>query len=1345
MKILKSIIIYFVLCINGISQVHAQKINDVKFNNFKFYTNKEGFYAEKANAIVQDSMGFLWIGTSDGLYKYDGDKFENFELLSQKIPLLKSNVLSIFKDSLNNLWIGTTNGCVHYNHLTGSFKYINLPTQPYITSITEDSKHNIWLATHSGLFIVNQKFKVLNSPLFKNSHYQGVFVSPNFQNTVFLASSNKLLIVNSETKAVKDSIVFSLNDEQSYDYSTIDSYNQIWIGKFNGELIKIDVKTKQKQVFDLKSQFNNLSAKVNSFFHVAKNKVWFCVDETGIVYYDNLTKTFSTFETKKQNHLPSYKIVSFFIDREENYWFGMDKNGLGMTNRYLNSFQYLENSPFGKNKIISSIFKDNKGNFWVGTDGGGIFLFDSNKKLIETFKNNPADNKSLANDAIHCIFQDSKNRIWIGMFKGGLNMYDANHHQFVRYQEKVGNKNWLLKSDVRKIQEDSKGNLWLVVQGKGVSCFNPETETFINYDNFPPHGLWTNDLLITKNNDIYVTSSSGIYLKKSNSQKFIQLDPDKKYLKEAFTNCLYEDRKGQIWIGTLHGLYRLNQQNNNFEKVLYSNLLSNASVRSINQDVLGKYIIATNKGLFKFDLNTQNVESFGLEDGLQGQDFIVNASYNDKEELYLGTSNGLVWFNTKKLNEQGNNTKIYITDIKVNNLSIQYDENYALNGNISLLNEIRLDYDQNFITVDFAYPSYIISKSDYQYKLEGLDNNWHLGDKQKSITLTSIPPGNYKLHIKVLNSSNHELVIDLVIRPPFYQTWWFRFVVLLIAIGLILFYLRQKTRSLIIMNKLLEEGIKVRTSEISLQNELLQGQRQELEIANQTKDKLFSIIAHDLKSPFTTILSMSEYMKSQFEENTKLAEITEGIYNASKNAYQILENLLHWAQFQTGKIKLKPQWININETLQSILESKKLACLEKNIELKLSLDNNISAFIDTMTFETIIRNLVNNAIKFSHNNSQIFIELYSKENGFVFRIEDKGIGMDESTLNEILNSKVSVSTKGTIGERGTGLGLMIVKEFIVANESNWEIISHKNIGTSVKIDFNVHVNLARTEEPSSTLVKTFETIKLNTNVPTVLDEKMLEFLKGKKLLIVDDQEDIRKSIILQLNDKIEIFEAENGKEALLIAKDILPDIIISDVVMPEMNGIELSKKIKSDIQTSHIPIILLTSQHEEKDVVLGLESGVDDYVLKPFNSSILILKIYNLLVNREKLKKKFSLGDETIFEELKENSIDKKLFLKIQDCINQNIANEDFSVELLSSEIGMHRSNLTKKITSLTGMTPNDLIKTQRMKLAAKLILVSGKNVSEVAYEVGFSDPKYFSKSFKKYFGVLPTEYKEAF
>ena len=1342
-------VLFFLL--GNLENCFSQDSTPASYNNFKFYSTKDGFYAEKTGKIVQDSMGFLWFGTTDGLYKYDGTLFSAFDKEALNSPILSTSILCLFNDSKNDLWIGTNEGLVHYNHLTSVFSKIKALDNKYIIGIVEDKNKKIWVATHGGVYIVEDKLTV--SKVYFNSFFcQGIFVNPTLPNKVVVIASNKVNFIDISTRSIVEEIVYSESKEFTTENAIVDANNQIWIGRLNGEVIKIDCTTKKKELFDFKNIFGNPSATALGFFNNSKDKVWICVDEIGIVYYDYAKKSFVSFETKKQNHLPSYKVTSFFIDREKNYWFGMDKNGIGMTNSYLNSFNFLENSIFEKNRTVSSILKDSNNNLWIGTDGGGILMFDANNKLIKKFTNNPYDNASLSNDVVHSIYEDSKKRIWVGTYKGGLSLYNKQLGKFTHFQAKEGQLNGLLRNDIRKIKEDNKGNLWLVVQGKGVTCYNPEKNSFVNYDKLSATGQWTNDILIAKNEAVWVTSSSGLFRKLKNESRFIQLDKEKKQLLESYVNCLFEDNSEKIWIGSLHGLYFYDEKINKLVKIGLSPLLSSSSVRSINQDQFGNFLVATNIGLFRYNYKLQTIDYFGLEDGLRDQNFIINASYKTDKNLYLGTSNGFCWFDPASLGKINSEASIYLTDIKVKNASIQFDKKYNLDVSVSLLKQLELDYNENYLTFDFAYPSYIIgsSKLNYEYRLEGFDNQWQLGKGQKSITFTSIPPGNYVLTIRNINSSfqkneRHALAFKLIINPPFYQTWWFRSLVVLSILLLGYLYLKLKTKQLSAMNKLLEEKIKERTSEIQLKNEVLEQQRKELEIANLTKDKLFSIIAHDLRSPFTTILSMADYLSEHFKSssNSKVQEITQGIYKASKNAYQVLENLLQWAQFQTGRLTLVPEWIIVHKEIESIIDANSLQCLDKNITIEFDPKRLFSAYIDRVMFDTIIRNLVTNAIKFSNSNDNIFISIDSNSKGFDVTIADKGVGMNEQTINEILNKKVSSSSKGTSGELGTGLGLMVVKEFLQVHQSKWTIESKENVGTTMHLEFHSAIREVENLETQALVDLNFKQNNELTT-PAILDEKTLFFLKGKQALVVDDQEDIRKAIILQLGDKLDIIEASNGKEALVLAKENLPDIIISDVMMPEMNGIEFSFKIKNEINTAHIPVILLTAQNEEKDVILGLESGVDDYLLKPFNASILLLKIANLLLNREKLKKKFGLDDAVLLESIKVDSLDRKLFDKIQECITNNISNEDFSVEILSAEIGMHRSNLTKKISSLTGMTPNELIKTQRMKLAAKLILASGKNVSEVAYEVGFSDPKYFSKSFKKYFGVLPTEYSES-
>lgn len=1327
----------------------ARQPEEASFSNFKFFTTRDGFYADNVTDITQDSLGFLWLGTSEGLYLYDGNTFSMFESFTAQSDLLTAKILCIFKDRNQDLWIGTSKGLVLYKHLEGDFKTISLQHQSdYVSSIAQDRNGTIWLGTDNGIFTIDSGLTVRH--VFPGIHCPILLARKEKTDRVFFVTYNHIVTLDAISCKVLDSIRYSNDRAVTDNYHTdaiIDKHDQLWISKYDGDLVQYALREKTLKVHNLKTRLLNPSAAVNHFFCRDTTRLWLTINEGGIVYYDYAENSFCEFETPAQNHIPNYKVSAFFIDREDNYWFAMEKTGLAMTNSYVNRFHHFTHPPFGKNRIISAILKDSEDNLWVGSDGGGLYLFDDENTLIQTFKNDPDKKGSLSNDAVLSLYEDSKKRIWVGTFRGGLSLFDKKAKTFRHYTENKDRTKGPLRNDIRKIVEDRAGNLWLVVHGKGVSCFNPRQETFTHYSNLK--GLWTTDLCISKNRSVWVASSNGVVRKMPGQKNFGPVSGNT--LPETVINCLYEDYQGKMWLGTLHGMYGFDARNNRFQKLNLSPLLSKASVKSINQDASGQYYIATNIGLFRLNAEKSIIDWFGEDDGLINEDFTINASCNKNNVLYLGTSDGCCWFDLSAGLSPEAHIPIYLTDIKVFNKSIRFDKPYGVDKAIPYIHNLKLAYDQNYLTFNFAFPSFITGKSNinFEYKLEGFDKNWRSGNRELAATYTSIPPGNYTLLVRLTRpdaypSHNGELRFSLFILPPFYETWWFRLLLTgLVVLSLFLYY-KIKTRQLARTNRLLETKIRERTAEIQQQNEKLEAQRKELELTNATKDKLFSIIAHDLRSPFTTILAMSEYLVDQVldKSSEKVRDITKGIYKASNNAHQILENLLQWAQTQTRKIEFSPEWVCVDSIFQSLIEGCELQCIEKNITIDYRSPETFDACIDSSMFETIIRNLLNNAIKYSLRGSSIVIEIHSQTEGFAFTIKDQGIGMDKEKIDQILHGSVHSSEYGTSGEKGTGLGLTVVKEFIQYHRAHWKIISEKNQGTSITIEFPCVVRPSEAKEGISLLRESVEIESaVTTTTQNIPDEETLRFLKTQTLLIVDDQKEIRKSIALQLEGKIQILEASNGKEALGIAENVMPDLIISDVIMPEMNGMEFSKKIKNDILTSHIPIILLTSQKEEKDVVAGLQTGVDDYILKPFQPTILLLKITNLLLNRERLRKKFSLNDDVFIHSMREDSLDRQFLVKVMAVIEKNLSNETFSVEMLGEEVAMHRSSLAKKIGALTGMKPNELIRSQRMKFAARLLLASGKNISEVAYESGFSDPKYFSKSFKAYFGCLPSDY----
>lgn len=1321
--------------------------------NFRTFNSQNGLYANKVRQIVQDSLGFIWIASNEGLIKFDGYNFSTYEEYRAQLPLLNTDIQCLYLDKSNDLWVGTGKGLLQYNHKTGVFREVVFPSnlQCFITSITQDQLGEVWVGTNHGVFLIN---KLMAQPLYaqNNTRHAFAFVISEHRNRVWVLNHNHIYTIQQGTAPhVVDSVRYSqdtLYDDNIQTCISLDGKGNIWLGKYNGEVFCYSHAKRAVQKYDFKLITRNESAIINDIYKDKDGLLWFSVDESGVYYQSETGFKPYISPTTTVGKLPSYKITTLFKDREKNIWFAMEKNGIAMSNYHLNLFNQLSLKAVSRTQIVSAVIIDHKNRRWVGTDGGGLFLFDDEGNLIKKFVHDKFNKSGLSNDAVLSIYQDSKKRIWIGTFRGGLNRYEESTGTFKHYQHDPQKPNSISKNDIRKIVEDRNGKLWLCVHGKGVSCFNPEKEEFINYPDLA--SAWTYDVLIDHEGTVWAATNKGISKKTLNDPNFKHYltNESSKILPDNHINCLFEDKAGNIWLGTNHGLFKSDKTITKLSRIEAISSLQNAAILSIQGASDGTLYLGSNRGLLHYNPQINTCKHFGVKDGLPSEDFIINAKYLfDKHLLYLGTNNGVCWFDTDQIS-QNDSTHFspIITDLKVFDVSILPSSPHPLIASeLPFVKALQLAYDQNHLVFDLACPAYY-SGTDFlkfQYKLEGLDKDWQNAGKSRKAVYPSLPPGSYVLKVRVLKddiipSGSTSLAIE--IRPPFWDTWWFKFLVVLIVIGSIVTYYTIKTKNIKQLNKALEEKVLERTLIISQKNNILEEQRSQLELSNDSKDKLFSIIAHDLRSPFAGIMALSDLLSDNFDTYTDVQrrEIIQHLKKASKNSFQILENLLQWARTQTGRISFNPVWVNIQDLLSHVRDVYSHAIREKDLEVSIELDQNFVGYVDRDMLECILRNLLNNAIKFTPKGGNIWLSASLNAEGFKLSIKDSGIGMTPEYAEKILNQTGSRSTLGTAGERGTGIGLLVSKEFIDIHMASWELRSAPHKGTEFIIDFPCETTLNHSiDEPAQDV----SVPSKDRSVDITMDQKDLELVRKKKILIVEDQTDLRKALVLSLQEIFEIYEASNGLEALALAKEEMPDLVLSDVVMPEINGLDLSKKLKQDLSTSHIPIILLTSQKDELDVILGLQTGVDDYLTKPYHPQILLLKIVKLLTNRERIQKKFRLDDQPLLETIAEASVDKQFIQKLYQCIEENMADEDFGVELLSQHMGMHRSNLSKKISQLTGYSPVDLIKMQRMKVAAKLLLASGKNISEVAYAVGFSDPKYFSRAFKAYFGVLPSEY----
>jgi signal transduction histidine kinase/ligand-binding sensor domain-containing protein/DNA-binding response OmpR family regulator len=1356
-KSILSLVIGFILAtLFGQPSFPASSSNQDSPHNFIFFGNKEGFKSERVREFEQDSCGFIWMGTSEGILRYDGKQFIGFDEEKPQVKrLLNSNIQSLLKDKNQNIWIGTNKDVILYNQLDGQFRIITFPPKKdnYITNLAQDEKGNIWAGSNSGVFLIDTNYQarlvITSAEMLKSLCW--VFT---VKNEIYVISHNTIYVYDFLTKKLLNSIRYApeeLVSDNVHTYAIMDKRQNIWIGKYNGEAYQYNCKKRRLKQFDLKQITQNLSALPTKFFCNDTNKVWLSIDEAGIWYFDYHLEKFVEFISQKKtgNLIPSYKISSVFIDREQNLWFGTGKNGLAMTNNHLNIFNKLLVVDPIKSKIVSAVFKDDKKQLWVGTDGGGLLLYDSTFQHLQSFVHSPQVAGSIPSNAVMSIFQDSKKRLWVGTYKGGLSLFDKVQNSFIHYNTKQGNESGLLKNDVRKITEDKNGNLWLVVHGKGVACFNPESKTFKNYTDLP--SLWTYDIMLDHEGSVWVATNNGVCKKQKNEALFHLINSSalNKEMPDIEARCLFEDQQNRVWIGTTQGLYYL--ENNTKSKINSIKKLYTISIKSICQDARGYLLISTNRGIFRYQHDRNHWDHYDESDGLIGNEFIVNAScFYGKKELFLGSSKGVCWFEPDKIQNEKFSGFPIITNVKLFNKPLKPSPTGNLRQSMPFTKTITFKYDENHLIFEFANPGSIkgVDKTYFKYKLEGLDKDWQNGNQNSEAVYPALPPGKYILKVRSAekfsdSAPNYVTSLEVIITPPFWETWWFKVACILGLLVSVYSYKQYNLKEIELKNKFLEEKVDLRTVEIRHKNQLLEEQQRQLENSNASKDKLFSIIAHDLRSPFSAVTLWAEKLyheDNQQHASEKRSTILKHIINASKNASQVLENLLQWARTQTNRIVFNPQWVDLKLHATRLKETYEHKAKEKNIELILEINQPLKAMADSNMLETILRNMIDNAIKYANPHGTVLIRIEQSVTGFLIMVRDNGQGMDASQLQLIKTQDTLTSTDGTQGEKGTGLGLLLCREFLKYHAASLEVISEKGQGTTFIMNFPCEC--IRLESDFSSALIQDNAVPMARNI--ILDKKERAFLKEKSVLIVEDQIEIRAFIVQELEKIFKIHEAANGAVALDLVKDIMPDIIISDVVMPQINGLEFSRRIKEDIATSHIPIILLTSQKEESDVIAGLQTGVDDYLVKPFNTEILILKIARILWNREQFKKKFRLNDSPALEEMAANSVDNKLLQKVFEIIEKNITDEKFGVEALSKEIGMHRSTFSKKITALTNTSPQELIKTHRLKLAARMILASGKTISEVAYDVGFTDPKYFSRSFKAFFGVLPSEYKES-
>ncbi|HYG40456.1 MAG TPA: two-component regulator propeller domain-containing protein [Cytophagales bacterium] len=1384
---------------------------------FKHITSEEGLSQSHGMCILQDSEGFMWFGTHDGLNKWDGYKMTVYRNNPKDSTSLSNNdIVSLFEDRDNNLWICTINGLNLFDRKKESFKSFKHDpsndksiSSSNVRSVYEDKDGDLWVGTNGGglnKFDKKETFTRFNSDEIGSNTF--ICFYEDKKDNLWIGTGNGLRHYDKKTN-VFTSYRRIESDQNSLSGEFInaileDHLGNLWIATQDGGLNLFDRSSKTFKHF-LNHPNDPSSLGNNNLYCLIEDKsgnLWIGTENGGLNLLDRKTNSFIHYTQDKNDpgSISNNTVSALYEDNSGNIWVGMHRGGINFFSTKPENFKHYKAEIYPNsisNNNIKPIYENKNGNIWIGTDGGGLNFYDRNKNTFQHFKHDPQNSRSIGSDAVLGIAEDHAGKLWVGTWGGGLNSFDHSTGTFKRYYHDPKDINTISSNNVWTLYKDKKGNLWIGSFGGGLDLLDSKTGKITRISAGPDgqEALTSKNIFVInedKEGNIWIGTQSGLNRYNPITNRFTQFLADEKKntaISSNYINAIFNDSKGRLWIGTQKGLNLFNPQNETFSLAGEKEGLGIIAIQGILEDEKGNFWISTLKGLAKFNPDIKSFQNFTIADGLQGNEFSQNSTLKTKSgEMIFGGLKGFNLFHPDSLKNNPFVPPVYITGFQIFNKNLEIGgKNSPLTHSISQTKDITLSYKQSVFSFEFSALNYTAAENnEYAYMLEGFDTEWNYVGHQRKATYTNIDAGTYTFKVKASNNDgvwNEEgASIKLTITPPWYQTWWFK-VLLLVAISatiVSIFYLR--VASIKQQNRLLEKEVKKRTheltdlnsfllernEEIKLQNEKLEEYNQkvlsqsdkilnqqkhileqnqvlentikELRKSNQTKDKFFSILAHDLKNPVAALSGIAESLNFTLPKlsQKEVQGYIKDIHLASQGVYNLLINLLNWSKTQSKRLEHFPSVFNINDLVRNnaLLLQQQL----HNKELKLTIDINSShfAYADYNMIDAIVRNLLNNSIKFTYSGGSIKMESQEADEEIIISLTDDGVGMSEEQLETLFNVEKNYNTSGTDGETGTGLGMIIIKEFIHANGGKISVSSEKDKGSTFKI------SLPKAETPEETVKgeKAWESAVEQLIEPgeDFSMEKTIK-LKGKKLLIVDDNKEVRSHLKLMLSETFEVFEAKDGKEGLEIAIKNQPFTIITDMIMPVMNGIEFCKEIKKNTSTSHIPIILLTSQVNEESQISGYGAGAEIYLNKPVKKRLLINVFLNFIHNQEIMREKMMGSTNFLPEEVQFNKAEEEFFNGVIEVILENLSDPYFDFKIICNQMNISRTVLYTKIKTITGQGVHEFIKGIRLKKSLKLLAEGKWNISQIALEVGFNSHSYFNKCFIKQYGMPPKDY----
>ncbi len=1342
--------------------VNAHLLAQPENLRFEQLTIEHGLSNNFVSKILQDRRGYVWFGTANGLNKFDGYTFTTYKRKpGDSTSLPNSGIGQMLVDQEGTLWIGYGgNGICKFDYDTETFTCYKNSIKQYAgaISLNEDQEGSLWIGARDGLYRFDKS--------------TGTFSSENFVPQLVPAADSSLVsnVINAIYKDKKGTLWLGSHyglHQMHLQPGGKDQPSQVSFTHYRhdpanpnslSDNVVIDILEDHKGVLWLSNEnglnaFNPATATFSQYYYYPLNAtnlsgdlaedlqghLWLGTD-SGLVRLNKERTEIVEFRNIPEDpySINNNHIISILADRSGTIWVGTLTQGINKASIYQKPFQHYQLHPFLpqslSSNLVGSMTEDKTGTVWVGTFGGGLNRFDKQTQTFTHYRHDPEDPRSLGDDNVSKILEDREGNLWIATLYGNkpFSRLDPGTGTFESYSEGVYQK--LGEHGIFTLYEDKEGVLWLGTMW-GVKSWDRKTGKIMHYTHDPPDGLsdsWVKTIIEDHQGNLWMGTDKSLYRLNRKTGRFTQYKHDSNDDQSIISDeikCIFQDSQNNLWIGTKGiGLCRFDYATESFEEFTQKRGLPDYTVYSILEDDAGNLWLGTDKGLSCFSLTRQTFTNYDASDGLQSNQFAIFYEIGAHGKgsdgtLYFGGINGFNAFDPAKIQPNPYVPPVVITQFKL------FDK--VMPGSHEA-KEIHLAYEENFFSFEFASLNFMnAQKNQYSYRLQNFDSDWVDSGTRRYASYTNLDPGRYIFQVKASNNdglwNEQGASMTIIIHPPWWQTWWAYTLYGLLALC-ILWTVRY----------------------YEIKRVKLRQRAAYLTELDSVKTRFFANISHEFRTPLTLILGPLKDMYDDTFKGDRKAVFGVMIRNGQR-LLNLINQLLDISKLEAGKMQLQATYTDLVALLRHIAAAYESIAADKKIKYFFYPEMpELMLYADQEKIEKIVHNLLSNAFKFTPEKGEVILYLKSEEKQWaLISVKDTGTGIPAEELDKVFDRFYQVDSSQIRAHEGSGLGMALAKELTELHHGHITVDSKEGKGTTFTVWLPLgKAHLSKKEIRDHVKVELPERVALDQLTDReVVEEKTIPVDANSNnplLLVVEDNTDMRHYILNILEAHYQVREAKNGQEGIVMARELLPDLIISDVMMPEMDGYQLCQQLKTDELTSHIPIILLTAKADQKSKLSGLEIGADDYLYKPFDGDELRLIVRNRIAERQKMREHYSRQMILEPQSVLVASVDQQFLQRVVQIVEDHMADTSFGIDVFTREVGMSRAQLFRKLKALTDYTPGDFIRVRRLHRAAELLRQGAGNIAEVAFQTGFQDPSYFTKCFQKQFKQTPSEFLAA-